>query len=170
MHTTDKHESIVKQNELRYLISWRTRGTWGEILWWKSHSQVTGKVSQTKNNVAEHTVIWRLRVCASSWRETLCDFSSSALSCSTPISIPLSTKKKKTKYTWIYLVHSQWLSCILSRVQKYYVWLQLESRAMFKSEQHRVNNHFFWEENYLFWFWMSGLSSTGLGIVFHNSQ
>ena len=116
---------------------------------------------------AGHTVIWRLRVCASSWRETLCDFSSSALSCSTPISIPLSTKKKKTKYTWIYFVHFYWLSCILSRVQKYSVWLQLDSRAMFKSERHHVNNHFFWRKITCFDIlilnvWLE--NSTGLGI------
>ena len=116
-----------------------------------TYSQVTGKVSRqiTWDNVARHTVSWRLRVCASSWRETLCNFSSSALSCRTPISIPLSTKKEKS-YLNIPCSMAQWLSCILSRVQKYSVWLQFDSSATFESEGHCVNNHFL-EENYLFW-------------------
>lgn len=43
----------------------------------------------------KRTVIWRLRFWACSFREAFCNFSRSALSWSTPISSPLSEKKKK---------------------------------------------------------------------------
>lgn len=63
--------------------------------------------------IVKHTSIWRLRACASSFRETFCDFNRSALSWSTPNSRPLSVKiiiiEVKLAFLWQMYDKNDWI-------------------------------------------------------------